>query len=63
MQEKADFLAPTVQRALWGFGVGGNVGDIRAFPGKVDTGFPKGNATNLESRALPLHGGVMRRPD
>src|SRR5438874_1875658 len=25
----------------------------RAFPGKVDTGFPKGNATNIESRALP----------
>jgi two-component system, sensor histidine kinase len=29
--------------------------DIRAFPGKVDTGFPKGNATNIESRALPGH--------
>ena len=26
---------------------------LRAFPGKVDTGFPKGNATNIESRALP----------
>jgi heme a synthase len=26
-----------------------------AFPGKVDTGFPKGNATNLESRALSGH--------
>jgi hypothetical protein len=24
----------------------------RAFPGKVDIGFPKRNATNLESRAL-----------
>ena len=29
---------------------------LRAFPGKVDTGFPKGNATNLESRALSSHG-------
>ena len=28
---------------------------LRAFPGKVDTGFPKGNATNIESRALPGH--------
>src|SRR6202521_1444955 len=25
---------------------------IRAFPGKVDTGFPKGNASNIEARAL-----------
>src|SRR6202022_1267144 len=25
---------------------------VGAFPGKVDTGFPIGNATNLESRAL-----------
>jgi dienelactone hydrolase len=28
---------------------------LRAFPGKVDTGFPKGNATTLESRALSGH--------
>jgi hypothetical protein len=28
----------------------------RAFPGKVDTGFPKGNATNIESRALSVYG-------
>jgi hypothetical protein len=28
----------------------------RAFPGKVDTGFPTGNATNIESRALSIHG-------
>jgi len=28
----------------------------KAFPGKVDTGFPKGNATNLESRAESAHG-------
>jgi tRNA(Ile)-lysidine synthase len=27
----------------------------RAFPGKVDTGFPVGNATNIESRALSGH--------
>ena len=27
----------------------------RAFPGKVDTGFPIGNATNIESRALSGH--------
>jgi Flp pilus assembly protein TadG len=27
----------------------------RAFPGKVDTGFPKGNATSVESRALSGH--------
>src|SRR5205814_9763689 len=27
----------------------------RAFPGKVDTGFPIGNATNIESRALSDH--------
>src|SRR5205823_3641618 len=26
-----------------------------AFPGKVDTGFPNGNATNIEARALPGH--------
>jgi hypothetical protein len=28
---------------------------FRAFPGKVDTGFPIGNATNIESRALSGH--------
>jgi hypothetical protein len=28
---------------------------LRAFPGKVDTGFPIGNATNIESRALSGH--------
>src|SRR6202163_1963545 len=28
---------------------------LRVFPGKVDTGFPKGNATTLESRALSGH--------
>ena len=28
---------------------------LRAFPGKVDTGFPLGNATNIESRALSGH--------
>jgi len=27
----------------------------RAFPGKVDTGFPTGNATSIESRALSSH--------
>src|SRR5947208_3532030 len=35
---------------LWAFHL-----HSRAFPGKVDTGFPKGNATNIESRALPGH--------
>ena len=29
--------------------------ELRAFPGKVDTGFPIGNATNIESRALSGH--------
>jgi hypothetical protein len=29
--------------------------DVGAFPGKVDTGFPTGNATNIESRALSDH--------
>src|ERR1700674_4505352 len=29
---------------------------VRAFPGKVDTGFPKGNAKSIESRALSDHG-------
>jgi hypothetical protein len=29
---------------------------LRAFPGKADTAFPKGNATNLEFRALSGHG-------
>src|SRR5882724_1116727 len=28
---------------------------FRAFPGKVDTGFPKANATNIEPKALPGH--------
>src|SRR5208337_473699 len=30
--------------------------DIRAFLGKVDAGFPKGNATSIESRALSDQG-------
>jgi hypothetical protein len=29
--------------------------ELRAFPGKVDTGFPIGNATSIESRALSGH--------
>jgi hypothetical protein len=29
--------------------------DVSAFPGKVDTGFPKENATSVESRALSDH--------
>jgi len=27
-----------------------------AFPGKVDTGFPKGNAANIEAGAMSAHG-------
>src|SRR3984893_7551538 len=32
-----------------------HLSELRAFPGKVDTGFPKENAPSIESRALSGH--------
>jgi len=36
---------------------------MRAFPGKVDTGFLPGNATSVESRALSTDGAFVLTPE
>jgi hypothetical protein len=44
---------------MWGLGhslAAHAFGSARAFSGKVDTGFPKENATNIESGALFVTG-------